>query len=349
MDTKTGGPSIFAPKGPFVTELPDPPGLSHFDPNGPAAPYYELLAQLRHPLTLREMMIKPVRDGYIGKPGEPLPKDMPPSADALYPQVRVQEIGVPCADGTIRCKLYTPPGDASGRPVVLYLHGGGFMVGSAADTASITSRIAAKTGCAVVSVDYRMAPEWPFPYAIDDGFAVLRWLREHAGLIGGDPKRILVAGDSAGGNLAAAMPLVARDRGAGTLLAAVLLCPITNFFAEQYESFERLAPHGIIYDTPFFGFARGAYLPHQLDWSEPYASPALADIGDYPPTLVVSGTADPMIDDNRAFVAKLRAAGVSVQGFERENMPHGYYFFPGLLKQGEEALAAVDRFIAERV
>ena len=93
-----------------------------------------------------------------------------------------------------------------------------------------------------------------------------------------------------------------------------------------------------MYDAAFIGFARNAYLPRASDWPHPYASPARADLQSYPPAMVVSGGADPLLDDNRAFVEKLRAAGTEVTWFERSGMPHGYYFFPGLMPEGDEAL-----------
>ena len=112
--------------------------------------------------------------------------------------------------------------------------------------------------------------------------------------------------------------------------AAVLLAPITDFFFEQYELFERLAPLGIVYDAAFIGFIRGAYLVHGRNWGHPYASPTRADLHGYPPTFIATGTADPLVDDNRAFAKKLRAAGgAEVEHLVRDGMPHGFYFFPG--------------------
>ena len=198
----------------------------------------------------------------------------------------------------------------------------------------------------VVSVNYRLAPEWPFPAGLDDCFAVPGWLREHGSAIGGNPATIAVGGNSSGGNIAAALPLKAVAERARPPEAAILLCPLTDFFVEQYESFESLAPLGIVYDTAFVGYIRGAYVVHHQTWSHPHASPARGDLRHYPPVLIVSGTKDPMIDDNRAFAEKLRAAGNEhVEMFVRDGMPHGYYFFPGLLKEGDEAFAAVGRFL----
>ncbi len=332
---------------PFVDQLPNGTGESHIDPADPAAPYYRLLSHLRSPLTLRELMIQSVRTGYIGQDHPIDPKLLPPSAKDLYPEVVVSPLMVPCPLGRIRCELFAAPGPGEKRPVLLYIHGGGFTVGTAGDTAYITSRIAAETGMLVVSVNYRLAPEWPFPAGMDDILTVLAWLRAHAGEIGGDPDRILAGGDSAGGNLAAALPHRARDEGVRMPEGAILLCPITDFNVETHASFERLAPLGIIYDTAFVGYVRGAYVVHRSLWSHPHVSPVLGDLGAYPRTLVVSGEVDPMIDDNRAFVAKLEAAGRDVTQMVGKAMPHGFYFFPHLLAEGEAAFAAVRRFAAQ--
>ena len=336
-----------AENGLFVDQLPGGPGVSTIDPSDPAAAYFGLLSRLRSPLTLRELMISSVRTGYIGQ-GELDPQLLPPAAADLYPDIQVETLAVPSPLGKIRCQLYTPPGGKSGRPVLLYLHGGGFTVGSSEDTAYITSRIAAENDIVVVSVNYRLAPEWPFPSGLDDALTVLEWLRAHAGSIGGDASRIYAGGDSAGGNLAAALPHRARDSGAAQPEGVVVLCPITDFNVEQYASFERLAPLGIIYDTAFVGYIRGAYVVRHALWSHPHVSPALGDLSTYPPTLVVSGGVDPVIDDNRAFAAKLEVAGRDVTLAVSSGMPHGFYFFPHLLPEGEEAFAAIGRFFKSR-
>jgi len=330
----------------FVDQRPDGPGVSQIDPSDPAAPMYRLLAKMRAPVALRDIMIHPVRTGYIGQEKPIDPAELPKSAAELYPDIRVTELAVPSSAGPIRCQIYTPPGAAPARPMMLYLHGGGFTVGLSEDTAYITSRIAAENETVVVSANYRLAPEWPFPTALDDCFAVFEWMQQNGASIGGDGKRIAVSGDSAGGNLAAALPIKVRDAGLPPPHAAVLLCPITDFLCEEYESFDRLGPLGIVYDTAFIGFIRGAYLVHRRNWEHPHASPARADLSQFPPTVVISGTHDPLVDENRAFVEKLKAAGRTTEHFVREGMPHGYYFFPGLFTQGDEAFAAIKRFLA---
>jgi hypothetical protein len=236
-------------KEPFVDKRTDGPGVSRIDPSDPAAPLYYLLAKMRSPVSLRDLMIIPVRTGYIGQNAGIDPAELPKSAAELYPEIRVSELAVPSPAGAIRCQVFTPPAAAQPRPMMLYFHGGGFTVGQSEDTAYITSRIAAENEMVVVSANYRVAPEWPFPACLDDSLAVLRWMQEHSRSIGGDGTRICVGGDSAGGNMAAALPLKARDEGAPPLQATLQLCPITDFFFEQYGSYERLAPVGIVYDT----------------------------------------------------------------------------------------------------
>jgi acetyl esterase len=326
----------------------DGPAVSKIDPSDPAAPQYLMLAKMRSPVTLRELMIKPVRMGYIGQDHPIDPKELPPSAAQLYPQISVREILVPSPAGPLRCQVFADQQASSARPMMLYVHGGGFSVGQSEDTAYITSRIAAENGMVVVSANYRLAPEWPFPAGLDDCTAVLRWMRERGAQIDGDTSWIAVAGDSSGGNFAAALPLKARDEGVKPPEAVVSLCPITDFFFEDYASFERLGPLGIVFDTPFIGFIRGAYAVHRRNWSHPHVSPARGDLRGYPPTLIISGSADPLVDDNRAFAQKLRDSGNQhVELLVSEAMPHGYYFFPGLFRQGDDAFAAIARFLLE--
>jgi acetyl esterase len=334
---------------PFVDQRPNGPGVSKIDAGDPAAPMYRLLAKMRSPVTLRDLMIYPVRTGYIGQEQPIAAADLPKSAAELHPEIGVSEVAVPSPAGRIRCQVFSPPPAAlSGvaRPMMLYLHGGGFTVGQSEDTAYITSRIAAENTMVVVSANYRLAPEWPFPACLDDCLAVLQWMQKNGAPLGGDGARIAVAGDSAGGNLAAALVVKARDEGVSLPRATVLLAPITDFFFEQHESFERLAPLGIVYDTAFIGFVRGAYLVHGKYWAHPHASPARANLRNYPPTFIATGTADPLVDDNRAFAQKLRAAGGKmVEHFIRDGMPHGFYFFPGMFEQGDEAFAAIATFL----
>ena len=201
---------------PFVDQRPNGPGVSKVDPSDPAAPMYRLLAKMRSPVTLRDLMIHPVRTGYIGQEQPLTAAELPKSAAELYPQIGVSEVAVPSPAGRIRCHVFSPPASAfagGARPMMLYLHGGGFTVGQSEDTAYITSRIAVENAMVVVSANYRLAPEWPFPACLDDCLAVLQWMQKNGATLGGDGTRIAVGGDSAGGNLAAALVIKARDEG----------------------------------------------------------------------------------------------------------------------------------------
>src|SRR5262249_15926990 len=271
-------------------------------------------AKMRSPVTLRDLMIHPVRTGYIGQEQPIAAAELPKSAAELYPDIGVGEVAVSFAGWPhplpgLQATGSRRGGRRAGGAMMLYLQGGGFTGGQSEDTAYITSRIAAENAMVVVSANYRLALEWPFPACLDDSLAVLQWMRKNGPTLGGDGTRIAVGGDSAGGNLAAALVIKARDEGVSPPQAPGLLAPITDFFFEQHESFERLAPLGIVYDAAFIGFIRDAYLVHGENWAHPHASPARADLRNYPPTFIATGTADPLVDDNRAFAHKLRAAG----------------------------------------
>src|SRR5499427_2864392 len=186
---------------PFVDQRPNGPGVSKIDPSDPAAPMYRLLAKMRSPVTLRDLMIHPVRTGYIGQEQPIAAAGLPKSAAELYPEIGVSEVAVPSPAGRIRCQVFSPPASASGagaRPMMLYLHGGGFTVDQSEDTAYITRRIAAENAMVVVSANFRLAPEWPFPACMDDCLAVLQWMQKNGATLGGDGARIAMGGDSAG-------------------------------------------------------------------------------------------------------------------------------------------------------
>ena len=333
------------PHGTPVDRLQNGPGVAHIDPRDPAAPNYELISRLRSPLSLREIMIQPVRSGYIGHDHPIDPRDLPPSGAEIFPDVSVETIYIPSPDGPIRCQVYRPAGERASRAFILYAHGGGFMVGSSEDTDFITRALAQQNGAIVVSANYRLAPEWPFPTGLDDFLAVYRFLRLQGASLGGDASRIAVAGDSSGANFAAAVPLRLRDQGEPLPDAVVAMGPVSDFRFEQYASFNAQAPTGIVYDAAFAGFMRGAYLRYE-QWDNPHASPIRGDLAGYPPAILVVGTHDPMIDSARAFGQALRDAGNErVELFVRQGMPHGFYFFPGLFHQEDEAYESIRHFL----
>lgn len=323
-------------------------GLSYVAPDDPAMPSYRVIANNRQPVALRDIMIAPVRSGYIGD-GHAThdPALDPPSGEQAVPDVDVAIVYLPVRDGVARARVYRPrgiPADASPH-VLLYVHGGGFTVGSSDDTDYITRRLARDNDAVVVSTDYRLAPEHPFPTPLDDVIDVYAWLTEHAGRIGGRPDGIVTAGDSAGSNFAAALPVACAQRGLPQPGGVVLLGAFIDFAQEQYASFQRLAPRGIVYDSAFFGFIRSAYLP-TTPWDHPLASPVGADLSAYPPTFLTAGTHDPIVDSAQRFAERLRAAGRTVEGYWPAGMPHGYYFFPDVqTPQGDEVFHRITAFL----
>lgn len=317
-------------------------GLSWVAPDDPAMPMYRVIANNRSPVALRDLMIGPVRSGYVGDGHQPDPALIPPSGAQAVPDVDVDEVYLPVRDGVARCQLYRPrptggvaPDDGP-LPVIVYYHGGGFTVGRSEDCDFLARKLSVTNRALVVSANYRSAPEFMFPTPLDDAFDVYLWVSANAGLLGGDLGRIAVAGDSAGSNFAAALALRARDEGVRVPDAVVMLGAMADFHFERWESFRAQAPRGIVYDMAFAGFIRGAYVGPTA-WDHPWVSPIEGDLTGYPLTVITAGTHDPIVDSAKAFGERIRAAGGRTVEYFPEGMPHGYYFFPGV--HAEENIA----------
>ncbi|AFM17397.1 esterase/lipase [Mycolicibacterium chubuense NBB4] len=321
-------------------------GLSYIDPADPALPMYEVIANNRRPVALRDLMIEPVRSGYIGDGHQPDPALVPPSGAEAVPGVSVDQVYLPVRDGVARCQLYRPAGSGEqALPVIVYYHGGGFTVGSSEDCDFLARKLAVTNDALVVSANYRSAPEFMFPVPLDDAFDVYRWVVEHGADLDADPTRIVVAGDSAGSNFAAVIPLRARDEGVRPPEGVVMLGAFADFRFERWASFVELAPRGIVYDMAFAGFIRGAYVGATA-WDHPWVSPIEGDLAGYPPAVVVAGTHDPIVDSAREFAARIRDAGGQVVEYFPEGMPHGFYFFPGVHPEEDIAYRIVAEALA---
>lgn len=316
-------------------------GLSYVDPKDPAFPMYRVIANNRQPVALRDLMISPVRSGYIGDGRQPDPALVPATGVQAVPDVAVDQVYLRVRDGVARCQLYRPTGPVESMlPVIVYYHGGGFTVGSSEDCDFLARKLASTNHAVVVSANYRSAPEFMFPIPLDDAFDVYRWVTEHAAQVGGDAERIVVAGDSAGSNFAAVIPLRARDERVRVPDAVVMLGAFADFQFERWPSFLELAPRGIVYDMAFAGFIRGAYVGAER-WDHPWVSPIDGDLSRYPLAVVVAGTHDPIVDSARAFAERIRAAGGRAVGYFPEGMPHGFYFFPGVHPEEDVAYRVV--------
>ncbi|HEX6554454.1 MAG TPA: alpha/beta hydrolase, partial [Ktedonobacteraceae bacterium] len=193
-------------------------------------------------------------------------------------------------------------------------------------------------GCIVVSVDYRLAPEHPFPAGLQDSYAATQWVASHASDFQGDPSRIAVGGDSAGANFATVIALMARDRGGPKLAFQLMMFPSTDFRLNT-PSMEEYA-EGYSVTRPMMVWIRNNYLPDPPDWTNPLASPFLApDLSGLPPALIITAEYDPLRDEGEAYGERLKEAGVSGKVFRYDGMIHD---FPDLFEEpGKRALAEI--------
>jgi acetyl esterase len=253
------------------------------------------------------------------------------------PVAVVRDLSAPGAAGAMALRLVRPhPGDAV-LPLLVYFHGGGWTIGDL-DTHDVLCRqLALASGCAVLSVDYRMGPEHRFPAAVDDCVAATRWARAQAATLGIDPARIAVGGDSAGGNLAAVVAIVERD--AGTPPAyQLLIYPATDMRAVAPS--HRANGQGYLLTADSIAYYRGHYIADPAQWGDWRASPLLAqDLTRLPPALVITAGFDPLRDEGRQYADALSAAGGRVQYVCFERQIHGFMTMSKVIDEAESAIA----------
>lgn len=238
--------------------------------------------------------------------------------------MQVWDEAVATPEGSVAVRIYRPAdAPAAGAVGVLYLHGGGFMKGDLDSSDSVAWGFAEGAGAVVVSVDYRLTPEHPYPAAFNDCWNCLAWLHDTADRLGVDPARIGVAGDSAGGNLGAAISLKARDEGGPNIRCAALIYPGTGL-DQDYPSYKEFAAGTGLTLAATRGY-REMYLPGNADTQDPYARPVVAeDLSGLPPLWVHSAEIDPIRDDGRVFASRVAAAGGNVTYREAKGMTHGF-------------------------
>lgn len=270
------------------------------------------------------------REAYRG-----LAATLPPG-----PAVTVEERTIPGPAGEIPVRIYTPEGDGA-LPALVFLHGGGWTIGDL-DTHDHPARtLCAEAGIVVVSVDYRLAPEHPFPAALDDAWAALEWVAAHGSEIGVDPSRLAVGGDSAGGNLAAVLSLMARDNGGPALRLQLLVYPAVDMRADNEERYESLTENaeGYILTLATMRWFGDNYLPDAAARDDWRVSPLLADDhSGLPPALVITAEFDPLRDEGAAYAEVLHDAGVPVTHSLYEGTVHTMYQLAPFIPAGAEAL-----------
>lgn len=254
------------------------------------------------------------------------------------PVGNVEDRTVPGPAGEIPVRIYHPLDSAdagTGLPVLVYFHGGGFVLCDLDSHDSCCRRLANGIGAIVVSVDYRLAPEHPYPAAVDDALAATEWVAAHAGELGGDPARLVVAGDSAGGNLAAVVAMTARDRGGPTIAFQVLIYPVVD----QRRKSSLSSPHtksGVLTAEHMQWFT-AQYLGDSGAQSEVSASPILGDMTGLPDGHVLTGALDPLCEEGEEYARMLAAGGAKVSVRRYDRGFHGFFNLADHLPAAAEA------------
>ena len=252
----------------------------------------------------------------------------------------VEDREAPGPHGPIPVRIYTPEG-AGPFPILLYFHGGGWVVCSIETHDAWCRHICNRIGCLVVSVDYRLAPEYLFPAAVDDCFAAAQWVSLHGASFNGDGSRLAVAGDSAGGTLSAVVCLLARDQGGPKIAYQVLITPATDYYNLDLPSYRDNA-EGFGMDTADVIWLMDLYLPPTVDRDDPRAFPLRAlDLQGLPPAMVITAEYDSLRDDGDLYAARLQNAGVPVIWAPYDGMIHNFPLDYEVLTQGEKAVEAI--------
>ena len=285
-----------------------------------------------------------------GRP--PFEKVSPTEARALFlggreilspapaPVAETRELAIAGPDGgLLPLRLYRAAGTAAGAslPALVFFHGGGWVVGDLESYDAMCRHLANAAGCAVVAVDYRLAPEHKFPAAVEDCVAATEWVAANGAALGVDAARLAVGGDSAGGNLAAVVSLVARDRGAPRLRAQLLLYPAVDF-AMSHASHQRFAEGHLLTLATMRWFAE-AYLRGPQDAADWRASPLRAgDLSGLPRAYVLTAGCDPLCDEGAAYARRLEKSGVAVEHRHIPDQIHGFLLMGKIVRAAGPAL-----------
>jgi len=259
---------------------------------------------------------------------------------------RVEDRQAPGAGGPIPVRVYTPDG-AGSRPGLVYFHGGGWVLGNIESHDGVCRALARRSGAVVVSVDYRLAPEYKFPAAVDDCHAATVWVAANASSLGIDPGRIAVGGDSAGGTLATVVARKFRDQGGPSLALQVLVYPVANMQSFDTASHREFAD-GYYLTGPLMEWFRAHYLAQPADGASIDASPLFTpDLRGLPPALVITAECDVLRDEGEAYAKRLQEAGVLVTHTRYRGMIHPFFSMPGVLTQARKAIDQVAAALRE--
>lgn len=248
----------------------------------------------------------------------------------------------------IPVRYYQPLKSPANKSIVVYYHGGGWTIGSRDSHDRFCQLMCDQVGIPVLSVEYRLAPENPYPAAADDAFAAYQWVLDNHEDLGIDPNRVVVAGDSAGGNLAAVVSLMARDKGITLPEYQVLIYPVTDL-RQNSESYAQFAS-GFVLTASIMDWFISSYVPVEEERLQAYASPLLAEsLENLPPAIVTVAGYDPLYDDGETYADKLKASGVPVTLLKHESLSHGYVTMTGTVEAARTAVDEVFALLKQKV
>ena len=253
----------------------------------------------------------------------------------------VRDTEIPGPQGPIRVRIYTPAGTGAFGGIA-YFHGGGFVTGTVDVADNACRAVANACGTVVVSVDYRLAPEYKFPVPLEDCYAAVAWMSQNAETLDVDPARLAVMGDSAGGNLAAAVALLARDRGGPALAAQILVYPvIAPPSVLEFESLRANAEGYLLTPTDMQWFWNH-YLDDPSRATDPYAAPLFAEnLAGLPPLLIVTAEFDALRDEGEAYARRLAEAGCFVSHHRFDDMTHGFLWMDGAISRYRDLITRI--------
>lgn len=272
--------------------------------------------------------------------------NVPSPVVKLDPLSKVENLMIPVSqDEEIQCRVYIPEGQGP-FPIFIYYHGGGWVLGDIESSDASCRMIANRTASVVVSVNYRLAPEYKFPTPVEDAYAALEWVYEKGISFNGDVTRLAVGGDSVGGNLATVVTMMARDRKGPDITAQVLIYPPTNleFKTESHQSFAK----GFGLDREQLIWFRDHYLRNDEDRCNEYASPLVAeDLSGLPPAIVITAENDVLRDEGMAYAERLKKFGVQVEYTCEPGMVHGFFAHMAIFSKNiESTVSKIDKFLS---
>lgn len=245
----------------------------------------------------------------------------------------------------LHIRIYVP-GDKRDYPVMLYFHGGGFVMHNIASHDSLCRKLSSECCCIVVSVGYRLAPENKYPACIEDAYTALEWVYENARSLGGHADRIYTAGDSAGANISAVLSLLTRDRKGPSLYGQILFYGLYGAEDENSESMRLFGNGEYVLPKEMYNWCNEKYIPKNADMNDPYIFPAKSsDLSGLPKTLVITAEYDPLRDDGEAFYKLLKSSGNDTQLIRMDGFMHGFMLYWHRLDRAKDLISKISDWI----